>query len=236
LGAAQPSSERRFESDTEACKTIQEDIKAGKVDLAFAADGADGEVACVEDFTLDVKASGLKRAQTLRADVRTKIGSERAIWVLLEDPKSLLMYGPVASVIGMPNGNAVNDVVADLQQIDVLPGGSPEIVVKISQRETLPDVTLAEVLEIDVTRAVLLTLDRGGIQASREVTLSSRVERNRLGPKTLPPPHGFDAASGLGKVNDFSMKVAWSGPNSMTLTKASGKAKPSVEGAITLFP
>lgn len=236
LGAAQASSERRFDSDEQACKSIEQDIKAGKVDLAFAPNGAETEVSCATEFALDVKTTGLKRALTLRTDVRSKLGFERLMWVLLEDPKSLLLYGPAASVFGAAGGNAVNDVVVDLQQIDVLPGGSPEIVVKIAERRTLPDVALAEVLDVDVTRAVLLTLDRGGIQTSREVTLSSRLERNRIGPKALPAPHGFDAASGLGKVNDFSMKVAWSGPNSMTLTKASGKAKPTVEGAITLFP
>jgi hypothetical protein len=236
LGAASPSSERRIESAEQACTAIEADIKAGKVDLAFPPERAEDEIACATDFTLDVKASGLKRALTLRADVRTKVGVERAIWVALEDEKSLLLHGPVASVFGAPGGQATNDVVVDLQQIDVLLGGAPEIVLKITEARTLPDIALAEVLNADVTRAVLLTLDRGGVQASREVVLSSRVVRDHLGPKALPLPRGFESASGLGKSVDFSMKVAWSGPNSMTLTKVSGSVKPLTEGVITLFP
>lgn len=235
LGAASPSSERRVESAEQACTTIQADIRAGKVDLAFSPERTE-DVTCATDFTLDVKATSLRRALALRADVRTKVGTERAIWVALEDEKGLLLYGPVASVFGAPSGDVTNDVVVDLQQIDVLSGGSPEIVVKITEARTLPDIALAEALTTDVTRAVLLTVDRGGVQASREVVLSSRVVRDHLGPKTLPLPRGFDAVSGLGKSADFSMKVAWSGPNSMTLTKVSGSVKPLTEGVITLFP
>jgi hypothetical protein len=226
--------ERRVADPKAACDALEADAKANKLELAFSTLPVE-EAHCSVDFTLDVKAKELARAIALRLDVVTTNATERAEWVVLEDAKGGLLHGPVASVFGAKGGAFANDVVVDLQQIDVLPGGSPELVVKITERRTLPDVALGESVEVDRTQAVLLTLDRGPLQASREVVLSSRIRRDRIG-KPGAFPHGFGAAKGLGTTAEYSMKVAWNGANSMSLTKASGSAKPAVEGSVTLFP
>jgi hypothetical protein len=126
--------------------------------------------------------------------------------------------------------------VVDLQHVDVLSGGAPEIVVKIMERHTALDVALNEVSKLDRTRVVLITLDRGKPQASRELLLARKSVREALDPKDKAPLAGFARPKDLGKSSDYEMKVAWGLPNEIRLSKASGDAKPRDEGTITLFP
>jgi hypothetical protein len=220
----------------QACPAIEAAVRAGKVDLPSLGATDIAEFTCATDMTLDVGVPALRRAYALRADVSGAQGSDRLLWVALEGAKGRSLYGPVASVFGRNVPGALNDVVLDLQKIDVLQGGAPEVVVKIIERRTLPDVALNEIAELDEIRAIILTTDRGGVVASREVVLSSRASRVRIDPASKRIPRGFSPAAEGAHVEDYSMKVTWGGPNSMTLTKVSGNAKPLIEGEIQLFP
>jgi hypothetical protein len=226
------------DSVEQACHAIETEIRTGKVDLPSSAASGVSEFNCTTDMTLDVGTPELRQAYALRVDAGGAGGADRVLWVALEGAKGLSLYGPVAAVFGTNVPGVLNDVVLDLQKIDVLTGGAPEVVVKITEKRTLPDVALDEVAELDETRAIILTVDRGGVVASREVGLSSRASRARLDPsgKAKGMPRGFAMAQGVAHVDEYSMKVSWGGPNTMTLTKVSGNAKPPVEGELNLFP
>lgn len=219
-----------------ACGSIEREVRSGKVDLAFAPGPDATAVTCMEDYALDIRTAALEAARAIRIDVQSDSGAERLVWIALQGPTGLSLFGPVTLIFAAPASGVVNDVVVDLQRIDVLPGGAPEVVIKLTERRTLPDIALDEVLEIDETRAFLLTVDRGGIQASREIVLSSRVLRSKIDQKSRQMPRGFEPAADLGRAAEYSMKVAWGGPNTMTLTRAYGNAKPKLEGSISLFP
>jgi hypothetical protein len=221
-------------SIAEACSKVEAMVSAGTLPLEEGLLGGAKVTGCTEDFVLSTGAAALPRAIALRVDLAATTARGRAMWVALDVGSGLRLAGPVAAVSGPLEGEAVNDVIVELQQIDVLPGGAPEVVVKISERRTLPDVALAEVTELDETRAVLLTVDRGGVQASRSMTLSHRARRVALGGKVERLPKGFGAARPAS--SEFEMKVAWGAPNAMVLSKVSGGGKPPVEGEIVLFP
>jgi Flp pilus assembly protein TadD len=235
-GAARPSVDVHADGVEQACKVIESQVRSGKVELPSSSAADLAELDCAIDMTLDVDAPALRHAYALRVDAGGAGGSDRLIWVALEGAQGLQLFGPVVSVFGTKASGVLNDVVVDLQKIDVLPGGAPEVVTKIVERRTLPDVALDEVTELEETRAILLTIDRGGILPSREVVLSSRIYRARIDPKAKPMPRGFAMAQGGGQVAEYAMKVAWGGPNSITLTKVSGDAKPKLEGDLQLFP
>lgn len=220
----------------EACAAVEREVRAGRLPLGFSSGSDAKAVGCVTEATLEVEAPTLRRAHVLRVDVSSAGGADRLLWVAFEGANGVDVSGPVAALFSAPMAGVVNDVVVDLQKIDVLPGGAPEVVVKVMERRTLPDVALNEVLEIDVTRAVLLTVDRGSVQRSREFTLSSRQYRARLDAKSTRMPQGFPGVPGAGRAVEFAMKVAWTGPNGMALTKTSGNAEPPLSGPITLFP
>jgi hypothetical protein len=175
----------------------------------------------------------LVAAHALKVDVEVGDDRERLVWVALAVEQGLKLFGPVTHVTGVGAPGAVNDTIVELQMIDILPGGAPEVVVKVVERRTLPDAALAEVVTIDETRATLLTVDHGPVQASREVVLSSDVRRERIGERARDAPRGFSFSAPF--TANYTMKVGWGASNEMTLTKQSGNAKPRVEGSVKLF-
>jgi tetratricopeptide (TPR) repeat protein len=220
-------------SSAAACSAIENDLRSGRV-LATDPEKL-GTVVCAPDATLDLGVGGIVRSVAFRVDIPSE-PAQRLIYVGVERDAGFSVIGPVAVVYGANDPAVVNDVMADLQRIDVLRGGAPEVVVKISERHTVPAVVLNEVLEVDQTRVVLLSIDRGKLEPSRELMLDQRVLRSALAEGETKMPKGFSRAQNLGKPSEYRMKVAWSGPNAITLTRASGAATPRDEGAITLFP
>jgi hypothetical protein len=224
-----------------ACSVIEAELRSGHVALRSANRSEGPTVACSEDYSLDLeRSSGLRRATALRVDVGSL---DRLAWVLLEmgtpGAPELALWGPCAAAVVSKIDGAANDVVTDLQPIDVLPGGSPEVVVKMMSLRTEPDLALNELLEVDETRAVLLTTDRGQVESSRELSIASRIVRRMLAPKDRTTLSGYPASAALGEVTSHQMKVAWGRPNTIVLTKTEGVGPPppvDTEGEITLFP
>jgi len=215
----------------DGCDKVRDAVR--RLVLAYP---VDEKLECVQERTLTIGQPKLQSATALRVestkgDVRQSLG-----WVALKVGAETLLYGPVAYRVSLPKRGAVGDFVLDLQQVDVLSGGAPEIVVRIMERETSVDVALNEVAQRDRTRVVLLTTDRGGVVASKELTLENTFGRDPLDPKDRAMPPGWAHAKGMGKKSGFELKVAWGLPNEMRLTKQSGDATPPVEGAVQLFP
>jgi hypothetical protein len=202
---------------------------------AHVSESVGGVFECAMDALLDLEAPPLLRAAAFRVDLG-KSPSERQLYVALERAEEVTILGPVASVFSHDAKGLVNDVIVDLQRIDVLRGGTPEIVVKLSERRTVPDPVLNEVLELDRTTVVLLTLDRGHLEASRPLRLEESIVRRAIDPKARKVPTGHRPLRTLGVPSAFRMKVAWSRPGEITLSKISGNADPPDEGAIELFP
>src|SRR5262249_35621499 len=96
-------------------------------------------------------------------------------------PRPPALGGPPAPARRPPLG-ATSDVLVDLQQIDVRPGGSPEVIVKTMSARVVPDVALNEVMSAEDTHIVFLSFDKGTLEASREIALAGRLGREALEP------------------------------------------------------
>ena len=196
---------------------------------------ATAKTAAAPDLILEMATKEVTRVVAYRAEVE-KDGAHALGYVVIESPAGDVALGPVASSFVPRGGPLLNDYTVDLQPIDVRPGGGPEIVVRIDERRTFADVALNELVEVDETRALLLSMDGGTPVLSREVILSSNVRRTALDAKSKKLPKDYSTSSDLGKARGYDMKVAWSGPSQMTLTKLSGAGTPRDQGVITLFP
>src|SRR3970282_1961547 len=124
--------------------------------------------------------SALDKASALR--VTSAAGTLVMAWVGRHTPSGGKVYGPVDWAVSPREYRLINDFTVDLQKVDVLHGGGPEVVVKLDERRTLADVALNELVELEQTRVFILSLDRGQLEASRAFVLS-RTE----GPKPLAP-------------------------------------------------
>jgi hypothetical protein len=215
----------------DGCEKVRD--AARRLPLAYP---VDSKLTCVQERTLEVGQPKLESVTGLRVDssagdVRQSLG-----WIALKVESETLLYGPVAYRVSLPERGATSDFVIDLQQVDVLSGGAPEIVVRIMERETSLDVALNELAKRDRTRVVLLSVDRGSVVASRELTLADTHGRDAIDTKDRATAPGWPRAKGLGKSTGFELKVAWGLPNEIRLTKQSGDATPPVDGTVTLFP
>ena len=157
------------------------------------------------------------------------------LWVGFEGAAGLRLVGPLARAWAPPGADWANDVVGDLQRIDVLRGGSPELIVKLRERHTLADVALNEVLELDRTRVLIFTLDRGGLVSSPELGLELARARHTLDAEAKAMPRAYEPLPRPGQSAGYRMRVSWGGPDSITLTRIGGDAPARREGVITLF-
>lgn len=222
-----------FKTPAEACAAITAALRSGKV--ALPSGQAAGNVHCAAEYTMKLGAKKLQGAVALRVESRGKLGTDLLGWVALETPKGLLVEGPVEKLLAPSVYGLTNDYTLDLQHVDALPGGSPEVVARVDERRTLVDVALGEKTQVDDAHVVLITTDRGKPELSKRLMLSSKVLRNRLDPKDHRLPAGFHHSKLLGKGQEYRMKVSWSGANSITLTRFLGNATPPDQGVIKLF-
>jgi hypothetical protein len=218
----------------EACRAVEARVKKGEVPLVAPAAGSG--LHCEQASSLAVGHEKLARATALRVDSTGESLDQAIGWVALETPSGIVPFGPVAYAISSKTQGAVSDFVIDVQQIDVLPGGAPEVVLRILELFTAVDVALGEVSKLDRTRVLMLTLDRAEPLASRQLILAERAVREALDPTDRSKPPGWPPAADLGKVSEFEMKVEWGRANEIRLSKTSGNATPPAEGSILLFP
>jgi hypothetical protein len=233
--AATPSAKLPEQKDVRAaCDAIVRELSAGRIALPLVRTKP-AELRCEQDYELPFTGTELRRAVSLRVEGKAG-GQLRLGWVGLETPKGLVLHGPVATSWSPESTGATNDFEIDLQQIDVLPGGSPEVVVRVSERSTLPDIARNEVAEIDRTRVRFLSLDRGRPAVSKELLLSRRARARPIDPKDRRMPAGWARSQKLGAERAFELKVEWGGANEIRLSKASGNEDPPEQGTISLFP
>lgn len=228
-----PSLGGPFKTSGDACNAITKALRAGKVELPSGQ--LAGNLHCAAEYTMKLGAKKLHGAIALRVASKGKAGTDLLGWVALETPKGLELVGPVEKLFAPSVYGLTNDYTLDLQHVDVLPGGSPEVVARVDERRTLVDVALDEKTEIDDAHVVLITTDRGKPELSKRLMLSSKVLRTRVDPKDHRLPAGFRHSRLLGKGSEYRMKVAWSGANQITLTRFLGNATPPEQGVIKLF-
>ena len=224
-----------------ACGELVEAVRAGNVSLVRGDPGGTwAELHCAPEYMLTVSDKAMKRVTALRVEGDETTGEVHArhaiAWVALETANGIVVYGPVAEAVTVRSPDLTNDFVVDLQRIDVLPGGAPEVVVKVNEIATYADVAANELAEAEESHAFLLTIDRGNVEASRDFVLESRVARSALNAADNAPLPGSKRSPDLGKPVDYQMKVAWGGPNVITLSKAGGNGTPRDSGELTLFP
>jgi hypothetical protein len=217
-----------------ACDAIVREVSAGRVVVPLLR-SRPSEVRCETDYELSLEGAELTRALSFRVQAKAD-GELRLGWVGLETPKGVVMHGPVATAWSPSSTGATNDFVVDLQQIDVLPGGSPEVIVRVNELATLPDVARNEVAEIDQSRILFLSLDRGRPAVSKQLLLSRRSQVRAIDPKDRRLPLGWARSKLLGQARAFELKVEWGGPNEIRLSKAAGDMTPPEQGTISLFP
>ena len=221
-----------FASIQAACAALEERVHADKPQpLGY---GPVASAKCEVEYELDLASPTLAQASALRVTSADK--SVVMAYVGMQTPAGIKVYGPVGSVYLPPDYKLVNDFIVDLQRVDVIPAGGPEVVVKVDERRTLADLALNELAEVEQSRVVILTLDRGKLEASREFLLSRTERRRLIDPKDRRLPVGWKQSPDLGKDASYSMAVAWTGPNEITLSKGTGSAEPRDSGRIVLFP
>ena len=196
---------------------------------------APGDLLCAAEYTLELGDKELDGAVAVRFQSKGKVGTDLLGWVALRTPKGLLLEGPVESLFSPTAYGLTNDFALDLQHVDVLPGGSPEVVVRVDERRTMVDVALDEQVQLEDAHVVLLSLDRGKLERTRKVMLSHRSLRDRVDAKDTRLPAKYTHSKLLGTGSEYQMRVAWGGPNQMTLTRFLGNAAPPDQGTITLF-
>jgi hypothetical protein len=221
-----------FESIQAACAALEQRLRAEKPPPAGLGPVANAK--CEVEYELELDGANLDKAIALR--VTGGEGTPVVAWVGLHTPAGFRIYGPVDAAVSSRDYGLTNDFTVDLQKVDVLPGGGPEVVVKLDERRTLADVVMNELVELDRTRVFILSLDRGSLEASREFVLSESVRRRLIAAKDKRLPAGYKQSQELGGEQSFSMAVAWTGSNEITLTKASGTGEPRDNGRIVLFP
>ncbi len=222
-----------FKTTRDACAAITAALRSGKVALPSGQPA--GNLHCAAEYRMKLGAKKLQGAVALRVESKGKLGTDLLGWVALETPNGLVLEGPVEKLFAPSAYGLTNDYALDLQHIDVLPGGSPEVVARVDERRTLVDVALNEKTAVDDAHVVLITTDRGKPELSRRLMLSSKILRTRVDRKDHRLPVGFRHSKLLGKGDEYQMKVAWSGANSITLTRFLGNATPPAQGVIKLF-
>jgi hypothetical protein len=225
-----------YDSLDAACKAITMAISGATGPGLSRYLGTVKDVTCEPDATLEVKQDNLKQAVPLRIAVKGENGSQLLGWVAIETAKGWLLHGPVQNAFAPGSYGVSNDYAIALERAEVLPGGSSEIVVRVVERFTLLDLALNEATEVDQTRVVILTLDREGVVESKPFVLSRSQKRSVIDTGEAALPKGWKPSKGLGKTEEFALKVQWSIPNGIRLEKGEGDLKPPFVGNITLFP
>jgi hypothetical protein len=105
-----------------------------------------------------------------------------------------------------PYGNGFS---IELQRTEAYRGGLPEIVAYVTERSTVLDVVLNEMVVLDRNRCIVTTFDSQSPQSSPNIVLYSKVVRSLIDPSDAQPPKAYQRSSELGKTIEESLKLEW---------------------------
>jgi hypothetical protein len=152
------------------------------------------------------------------AIVRTGNSDERVFaWVAVRYQASLWLSPLIAESFAPtlhPYGNGFS---VELQRTEAYRGGLPEIVAYVTERSTVLDVVLGEMVVLDRNRCVVTTFDSQTPQSSPNIVLYSKIARSLIDPNDAQPPKGYKHSTDLGKTTEASFALAW-GDNQVRLT------------------
>jgi hypothetical protein len=152
------------------------------------------------------------------AIVRTGKTDERVFaWVAVRYQTNLWLTPLIAesSTPTMhPYGNGFS---VELQRTEAYRGALPEIVAYITERSTVLDVVLGEMVVFDRNRCVVTTFDSQSPQSSANIVLYSKIARSLIEPGDDQPPKGYKHSSELGTTTEASFALEW-GDNQVRLT------------------
>jgi hypothetical protein len=163
-------------------------------------------------------------AQDLNAQtviVRVGDTDERVYaWVAVRFKASVWLSPVVAESFAPalhPHGNGFS---VELQRTEAYKAGLPEVTAYVTDRSTVVDVVLNEMVVTNRNRVVVMTFDGPVPQTSAPVLLYSKVYRALVDPDDLKPPKGYKHSPDIGTTTEESFRVEWA-ENSVRIKPAS---------------
>ena len=214
----------------DVCSWLVTSFKQGRPPVGYVGeqdtDSLDCQISPPFALTPDLEAA--------TAIVRTGKSDERVFaWVVARDQASLWLSPLIAESFAPnlhPYGNGFS---VELQRTEAYRGGLPEIVAYVTERSTVLDVVLGEMVVSDRNRCVVTTFDSQSPRSSTNIVLYSKIARSLIDPNDAQPPKGYKHSTDLGKTTEASFTLEW-GDNQVRLTpRVPAGAKSKV---IALFP
>lgn len=148
--------------------------------------------------------------QAATAVVRTGKSDERVFaWVAMRHRAGMWLGPLIAESFAPamhPHGNGFS---VELQRTEAYRGALPEIVAYVTERSTVLDVVLNEMVVLDRNRCVVTTFDSQCPKSSPNIVLYSTIARSLLDPSDAQPPKGYKHSNELGKTIEESFKLEW---------------------------
>jgi hypothetical protein len=214
LSVANPSRLDGVKDFGGVCSWLVTSFKQGRPPVGYvgeqATDSPDCQISSPFALTPDLEAA--------TAMVRTGKSDQRVFaWVVVRHQTSLWLSSLIAESFAPtihPYGNGFS---VELQRTEAYRGGLPEIVAYVTERSTILDVVLGEMVVLDCNRCVVTTFDSQSPQSSPNVVLYSKISRSLIDPSDAQPPKGYKHSSDLGKTTEASFALEW-GDNQVHLT------------------
>ena len=208
------------------CSWLNQSFKLGRPPLDYVGEQGTDSVQC-ETLPPYVLTPELQAAAVL---VSAKGNGERVFgWVAALYKGSVWLSPEVAESFAPafhPDGNGFT---IDLQRTEAFRAGLPELNAYVSERSTIVDVVLNEMVVTDRHRSVVMTFDAQPPQASASIVLHSRIARSIVDPGDAQLPKGYEHSKDLGSVTEEIFRLEW-GDNQVRLTATSADTtKPRVQ-------
>ena len=213
-GLANPSRLNGVKNFGGVCSWLVSSFKQGRPPVGYVGeqdtDSPDCQISSPFALTPDLEAA--------TAVVRTGKADERVFaWVAVRYQTSLWLSSLIAESFAPtmhPYGNGFS---VELQRTEAYRDGLPEIVAYVTERSTVLDVVLGEMVVLDRNRCVVTTFDSQSPQSSPSIVLYSKTARSLIDPGDDQPPKGYKHSSDLGKTTETTFALEW-GDNQVRLT------------------
>ncbi len=208
------------------CSWLVRSFQLGRPPVEYVGDQGTESIEC-ETQTTYLLTPELPTATVL---VSVKGNGERVFaWVAAQHEGHLWLSPVVAESFAPsyhPQGNGFK---VELQRNEAFRAGLPELVADVSERSTVIDVALNEMVVTERHRSVVMTFDVQPPQVSVSIELQSRIERSIVDPSDVQLPKGYVHSPDLGRVTEESYRTEW-GNNQVRLTRTAPLAtKPRVQ-------
>ncbi|MBN2196301.1 MAG: hypothetical protein JW751_26040 [Polyangiaceae bacterium] len=223
-----------YPSEDAGCSALVEQINLGKSPALGLGRAEMERVDCVAGTRRAVRDAGLKTAAELRVLIREG-GRTEASWIALGTPRGVFVHGPVARVHSPAQQDLDNAYLVRLDPVDVLAGGARELAVGVEERTSYVDVAANELLDVDRTRLLVLTLDRGGVTSSPSITTFELAVARAVDPEAIAElPSGYAHSPCWQAPERRQFRLRW-GDNEVELSATAGSAGTDSEQRVRLF-